>query len=307
MAATASGQTYQRRAALNRSGIAYAGSCTIEVVVDGAAEIEIRGENASIRDLSGRQPQWRRFECTGGMPPNADVQFHRLAGRGSTQLISDPRNGGAAVIRINDPQGGPDTYAFELTWGNGGNRSYGGQRHDITRWDMARTIGVCEQSVREQAMNRFRTTNISFRHPAVDNNPGPQDWVTGIIDVRQSPNRVESYQYSCSVNFETGRVRSMRIEPFGSERRPREYADSTASGASVAIGNCERAAEERIRREGYDYVDFGSLHIDDRPGRRDSIVGSARAEGGRRRTSFDFSCSVDLANGRVRSVNLNPR
>ena len=79
------------------------GKCTVEVVVDGAAQVLIRGNTATLRDLNGRQPQWRRFECTAVMPPNpADFRFQGIDGRGRQSLVRDPRNGGAAVVQIED-------------------------------------------------------------------------------------------------------------------------------------------------------------------------------------------------------------
>ena len=70
-AAPLSAQTFQHRATITGSGNNDRGKCTIEVVVDGAADIEIRGDTATLRNLSGQMPQWRRFECTGHMPANA--------------------------------------------------------------------------------------------------------------------------------------------------------------------------------------------------------------------------------------------
>src|SRR5437899_11758797 len=108
-AVTASGQTIPRRATVNGGGGPDWGKCTVEVVVDGAAEVEIRGDNGVLRNLSGQPPQWRRFECTGVMPPNpADFRFRGVDGRGRVQLVRDPRNGGAAVVRIEDPEGGAE-------------------------------------------------------------------------------------------------------------------------------------------------------------------------------------------------------
>jgi hypothetical protein len=95
------------------------GRCAVEVVVDGAAEVEIRGGNGVLKNLSGQPPQWRRFECTSLMPPNpGDFRFAGVDGRGRQQLIGDPRNGGAAVVRIEDPDGGAEGYTFDLTWRN---------------------------------------------------------------------------------------------------------------------------------------------------------------------------------------------
>jgi hypothetical protein len=109
------------------------GKCTIEVVVDGAAEVEVRGDNANLRNLTGQPPQWRRFECTGPLPPNpVDFRFAGVDGRGRQQLVQDPRNGGTAVVRIEDPQGGSEGYTFDLFWSNnpGGGTSYGDRRGD---------------------------------------------------------------------------------------------------------------------------------------------------------------------------------
>ena len=100
-------QGLSRQAVITGAGSPARGKCTIEVVVDGAAQVEIRGTAATLRDLNGRQPQWRRFECTGVMPPNpANFRFQGVDGRGRQDLIRDPRNGGVVVVQINDQQGG---------------------------------------------------------------------------------------------------------------------------------------------------------------------------------------------------------
>jgi hypothetical protein len=57
-------QSDQRRATI-RGGGGDLGKCTIEVVVDGVAEVEIRGDNANLRTLAGQPAQWRRFDAHG--------------------------------------------------------------------------------------------------------------------------------------------------------------------------------------------------------------------------------------------------
>src|SRR3954447_386571 len=109
----------QRRANMIGGGNGDAGRCYAEVVVDGAAEIQITGDTATLRDLSGRPPQWQRFDCTGPMPANANVRL-TANGRGRTELVGTPQNGGPAVVRIQDPEGGAQLYQFELSWNNGG-------------------------------------------------------------------------------------------------------------------------------------------------------------------------------------------
>src|SRR5690349_17353786 len=92
-AAALCAQGLSRQAAINGNGSPDRGKCTIEVVVDGAAQVEIRGTSATLRDLNGQRPQWRRFECTGNMPTNpANFRFQGIDGRGRQELVRDPRN-----------------------------------------------------------------------------------------------------------------------------------------------------------------------------------------------------------------------
>ncbi len=91
--------------------------CVIDVIVDGAAEVEIRGDDGVLRNLSGQPPQFRQFDCSRPMPPNAPgFRFNEVDGRGRMELIRTPRDGGPVVVRIDDPQSGPGEYRFEITW-----------------------------------------------------------------------------------------------------------------------------------------------------------------------------------------------
>ena len=105
------------------------GKCTIEVVVDGTAEVEIRGDQGTIRNLAGRPAEWRRFECNAPLPRNpVGFRFAGVDGRGRQQLMRDPRKGGVAVVRIEDSQGGSEGYTFDLFWGGGDDRGPGAYR-----------------------------------------------------------------------------------------------------------------------------------------------------------------------------------
>ena len=128
-------QTFPRTANVRGGGGGREGRCSVEVVVDGVAEVEIRGNNAMLRNLAGQPPQWRRFDCDGVLPPNpGDFRFQGTGGRGRQTLIRDPRNGGVAVVRIEDPQGGQDRYAFDITW-NGGDYLTQNRDRDFRRDD----------------------------------------------------------------------------------------------------------------------------------------------------------------------------
>jgi hypothetical protein len=119
----ASAQSFPRRASMTNHASGDSEKCTIEVVVDGAAEVEIQGDTAMLRNVSGQPPQWRRFECSAPMPPDpANFRFQGVDGRGRQQLIRDPRGGGPAVVRIEDPDNGSEGYTFDITWTNGAYR-----------------------------------------------------------------------------------------------------------------------------------------------------------------------------------------
>ena len=112
-------QSNQRQASIRGGGSSDSGKCTIEVVVDGAAEVQIQGSNATLRTRSGQAAQWRRFECTSAMPSNpVNFRFAGVDGRGRQSLIRDPRNGGGAIVQIEDPDNGSEAYTFDLIWGN---------------------------------------------------------------------------------------------------------------------------------------------------------------------------------------------
>jgi hypothetical protein len=176
------------------------------------------------------------------MPPNPpNFRFTGVDGRGRQTLVRDPRNGGSAVVRIDDSQGGAEGYTFDLTWGGndrgpgydqrgpgypdrGDNRDrpayrdpndgrYGERDRINQRFTTDQAIRVCQDNVRIQAAERFNARDVDFRRTTIDDQPGRNDWVIGTFAVRRGYNRVDTYRFSCSVNFDTGRVRSTDIQP----------------------------------------------------------------------------------------------
>jgi hypothetical protein len=239
----------QRQATFVGGGSADRGKCTIEVVVDDVAQVEVSGTYATLRTLSGQLSQWRRFECTSPMPPNpAAFRFAGVDGRGRQTLMRDPRNGGRAVVQIEDKQGGSEGYTFDMFWdprGSGGppitrvepppayGPGYGApnQRQDYYRDDTYRdgyrdsdyyrryghgfsvddAVRVCQQAVWDQASRRFRTNDIHFHRTKADDGPGRQDWVSGTLDLHRGPVE-ERYRFSCSMDFNDGRLRTVQLE-----------------------------------------------------------------------------------------------
>jgi hypothetical protein len=312
------GAQNSRRASIRGNGNPNEGKCTLEVVVDGAADVEIRGDNATLRNINGQQPQWRRFECSSRMPDRPEgFRFRGIDGRGRVQLIQDPRNGGPAVVRIEDSQGGSEGYTFDLEWGGRGdftgnrppdNRPPDNRPPDFRPGDRGpvnggfsaeRAVRGCEQAVRQQAGQRFGSPNIDFRGTRIDDNPGRRDWVIGDFAVRRY-GREEMHRFTCSVNLADGDIRTVEIDGGGG-------GGFRGGPARDAVRICRQAVEERIRTSGYDAVNVNNIRVDDRPGRNDWVVGDARGDRGRRSDPFDFSCRVNLDTGEVRTVDVKRR
>ena len=313
-----SGQTYERRATLTGSSSYGQGKCTVEVVVDGMAEVEIRGDRGFLRNLAGQAPQWRRFECTASLPLNpTDFQFSGVDGRGTQQLSRDPRNGGAAVVRISDSQGGSEAYTFDLRWTGGSTYSSSPSIFDNTpygnngqRISTDEAIRLCQDNVRQQVAQRFNTSDVEFRRTIVEDNRGGRDLIAGAFAIRNFSNdRPEVHRFSCSMNFNNGRVQSVLIDQQQYQQRGSYtgrdgyYGDRGALVDSETARVCERAVTDRIRRDGYQRYSFGRMNMDT----GNNIVGSVTADRGNVSDSFDFTCFVNGNSGRIRSLQVNRR
>jgi hypothetical protein len=237
------------------------------------------------------------------MPANADIRVD-IDGRGHAQLISSPRNGGPAVIRIDDPKSGAQTYRVQLLWsaldaGVYQQPGYGGYRDDDRNrrgnYAPQQAIQFCRDAVRQQAISRFGTNDVNFRRIDVDNDPGRRDWVVGVIDVGRG-RRGAQYPFSCSVNLENGHVRSAQIEAPNNGRN-RGYAARDV--AAREMDTCRSAVMDRL---GNGRLAFGPMNIEDRYG-NDIVRGTASERG----QSWDFSCSVNPYRGSVRDVDLRRR
>ena len=121
--ASAQSQNIQARI----SGGGGTGKCTFEVVVQGTAEVQLRGNEGSLRTLSGSPAQWRRLDCNQPLPGNPlNFTFNGVDGHGRQNLSADPNsNNGVAVIRIENTTGGNEGYTGDVTWNSGNNNSNG--------------------------------------------------------------------------------------------------------------------------------------------------------------------------------------
>jgi hypothetical protein len=126
LAATGFAQRVDTFRAQIRGGGGDRGKCTIEVDVDGVAEVEIQGDQGRMRTLAGAQSLWRRMQCNQPLPQNPlEFHFTGVDGRGRQTLLRDPAsNRGIAVVRVEDPDGGREGYVFDLEWRGAGGAGY---------------------------------------------------------------------------------------------------------------------------------------------------------------------------------------
>ena len=298
-------QSAERRATFTGNGGSDGGKCTIEVYVDSSAEVEIRGDRGFLRTLSGNPAQWRRFVCSGPMPSNPnDFRFSGVDGRGRQELVQNPGSGrGAAVVRIQDPDGGAEGYTFDLVWRGGvgpgpTDQPLGGRNRGVSPNNAVR---ACQDAVRERANQQYGLRQIDFSNLNADDNPGRNDTIVGSFDVRRGDSR-DAYRFSCAVDLASGRVRRVDISQGRGASPAGRYA-----GRDDVTPACRRAAEQRIQRDGYRNVQFGGLNAGNR--RSDTIAGTATAQRGNngRSYEFEFRCSINPDNGNIRSVEVNRR
>src|SRR2546430_13044312 len=108
----ASAASYPRAASFTSNTAADSGQCTVEVVVPGEARVTVQRDSADLDRVSGRSPEWRRFECTSPMPKKpVEFRMETVSGRGTQELVHGAaHHRGKAIVYINDRGHGEDTY-----------------------------------------------------------------------------------------------------------------------------------------------------------------------------------------------------
>ncbi len=185
------------------------GRCTISVIVDGASDVEIRGDHATLRDISGEPARWQRFECTEPLPYNpVGMRIRAVEGNGRMTLTHDTSNGGVAVVRVNNFGRGDEMYTFDVFWDNGGRSSnyYSGTAdREVTDND---SMQSCRSAVESRIRNDgFR--NVRFGSMSTDDR-GATEFVSGTA-TGDRPYRSEVFGFSCRVNPYDGQVRRVDI------------------------------------------------------------------------------------------------
>jgi hypothetical protein len=74
---------------------------------------------------------------------------------------------------------------------------------------MARAIQICQDSVTDR-LNRDGYSYVTFERTIPDNNPGRNDRVNGRVSAKRGFETTR-FSFSCSVDFRSGRVRSVNV------------------------------------------------------------------------------------------------
>ena len=222
------------------------GKCTIEADVDQTAEVVVNGTRAYIRTLSGQRATLKRFQCNQPMPRNpANFRFRGVDGRGRQNLLGDPNgNGGQAIVRLDDPQGGREGYTFDLEWKGTSNSGYvpndqypdgyypddrnaggynpypggvyrdqKGKWNDNGNWDSNQAVNACQAEVLGR-MERDGYKNPRIESGRVDDSRGKNTFVVGTAAGRRGYGGFGGgtrVNYECTVNMANGRLRNVHI------------------------------------------------------------------------------------------------
>ncbi len=232
------------RQATITGGPSDSGRCTVEVNIDGAAEVEVSGDHGVLTTLSGQTATWRRFQCSEPLPGNP-IDFRLIAtyGRGAIRLRQDPRNaGGRAVIHLSDSKGGRAGYTFDLWWRRAGNGGWApgprpqppghwprpgggggwvppgppqpppGQWPGSGSFPLARAIQICQDSVTGRLV-RDGYPYVTFEHTIPNGYPDRRDSISGTVSGRR---RFETarFAFSCSIDITSERVRWFDVRPY---------------------------------------------------------------------------------------------
>ena len=341
LAAQAQVSDQVRRATISGSG-GTSGKCTIEVRVDMTAEVDVYGDSGRLRTLAGQPATWTRMECNNPLPYRmTDFRFRGIDGRGTQQLVQDPRNNDSiAVIRIEDTRSGSEGFTFDIEWSgasggyasNGfGNGTYpvaatspttgvGGifssPRGANRAISAERALDLCRAEVHARGERDYGLRNIDISAVGVDTGQGRRNWITGTFtDGTGAVLRGSGYRFNCSVDYSTGQVGAVEIlRADGSTVRPSNasgaYSSGTKYGSSgynqaQVLRACQDAVVARVNQAGYQNARFGSTQIDNQ--RSGWVSGAVTATNALATDTFDFGCSMDLNAARVLNIQVNRR
>lgn len=213
------------------------GKCTIEVIVDGVAEVYVRGTEGTLRTLSGAPAKWVRFDCNAPFPPDMrEFRWKGIDGRGRQELRRDPRdNRGTAVVYIADNKAGAEGYTFDLEWkdgylsgggrprpgggsgsswsgsGSGGNNSggfFGGGNQSGGGFFGGNDLSNATRSCQEAISSKLQSDgyrDFNYGNTSMSNLAGKRDWMVGEVRARGRYS-TDTFDFACRLDANRSRV-----------------------------------------------------------------------------------------------------
>jgi hypothetical protein len=135
LALPVSADTQFRARKMTRDDVPFGkGQCDIRLQIDGEAEVSVRGDEVSIRTISGRDGRDDGSECNEPLPGRnlQNFKFEVRDSRGDIRLLSEPSSHShfQAIVRIRDGSSGEGRYHFRLTWNLTGQPASSGRPFD---------------------------------------------------------------------------------------------------------------------------------------------------------------------------------
>ncbi len=158
---------------------------------------------------------------------------------------------------------------------------------------------LCQDNIRQRAMDQFGTNNLRFDQITTTRD----GLVSGMVRIGGGP-AAQAHRFSCSVNLDTGFVRSARIGSEIASTGRGGYGEAGRDAVAAGMDRCSSLMVNRIRDQGYWNVRINQVTRNDIGNR---VSGSAQADGRNRTQSFGFSCSLDPDTGTVRGTSLTRR
>lgn len=330
-----------RRATLSGSS-GTSGKCTIEVRVDGSAEVDIYGDSGRLRTTGGQSATWTRFQCSSGLPASmSEFRFRGIDGRGSVKLAQDPRgNNSTAVIRIDDTKDGTEGYTFDIEWSGGSGEVPSGGFSSTGSWPNSSAsrnrnrsssdgswnrgnstqsaIDLCRDEVRMRGERDYGFVNVNITSADADTSQGRRNWIRG--DFREgsgTSRRSAGYRFNCEVDYNSRQVRTVEI--LRADGSAVQAGTSSGAGGwgtplpsnegsydrTTVYRSCQDSVIARTNRDGYQNVTFNSTAVDSR--RSDWVSGTITANRGQVTDTFDFGCQMDFRSAQVRKLELTRR
>lgn len=175
--------------------------------VDGTANIEIRGRTIRTTDASDTGLQVFSENIRNALPRRAvNVSARRIEGRGDVRVIQQPSrfNDFTAIVQIDDPRAGADSYRVEMSWAGSGFDTHPDEpyRSGSVRWRgrVDQTVNIVISGIDVQSIDDSGTGLSGVSHDITGTLARRPGSVTvrkrsgrGSVTVLQQPSRDNDY------------------------------------------------------------------------------------------------------------------